>query len=146
MSRKNRTRGDRVAVIRRPGASEFDDANGTLPRSAYRDFEANLGDLPFDAVYLERDERGTGRRQMRSLFYVPFAKRVASPRNKRGATLAHWRFVTSGVSSRVGFCVKRKQRREVLHALRIAGKRGLRGSGRRGRMYKRSAASWYSCR
>lgn len=43
---------------------------------------------------------------------------------------------------RVVFCVRRKQRKEVLHALGIAGRRGLRG---RGGSYHRTENSNWAC-
>lgn len=43
---------------------------------------------------------------------------------------------------RVAFCVRRKQRREVLHAYGIAGRRGLVG---RGGGYRRTADSHWRC-
>lgn len=41
---------------------------------------------------------------------------------------------------RAGFCVRRKQRREVIHALGIAGRVGLRGRG--GSYYRRESSQW----
>lgn len=140
MARRRRDRVDSV----RTGATEFDVASGTLPRSPYRDFEAYLGYTPEATVYLEREARDWSSRSLRRspLYNFPPTKRAASPRNQRGVNFTAWRFVTSGVPSRVQFCVKRKQRREVLHAYGVAGRRGV----GRGKRLHRSAVSRYSCR
>lgn len=55
---------------------------------------------------------------------------------------AAFRKLKVSAPARVMFCVRRRQRREVLFAFGVPGKRGLRGAGGH---YKRNAFSSWSC-
>lgn len=136
-----RRRRDRV-VTSRPGAAEFDAANGELPRSTYRVLEAFDVHTPDSPVYLERVQRGTGRgnRRTASTVYSLSPRRHALARSKAGSILRSWRFHVS-VPRKMGFCVRRKQRKEVLFALSIAGRSGV----GRGKRWRRNAQSSYRC-
>lgn len=137
-----RRRRDREVVIN-PGATEFDVATGSVPRFAYRDVKADIGYSPDSAVYLERVKRGTGwqnRKTPTVVYSFPPTKHPAKQDRRHGANFVGWRF-QSRVPSRVMFCVRRKQRKQVLFAFNIAGKSGV----GRGKRWHRSYNSHYGC-
>lgn len=129
------------------GALEYVDANRGLPRSTYRAFEDEpLYGYPDTAVDLERwFSPGYGATphisapRGRSL-YVGTRLSYAPPYRRR--LYAGWqRFELGTMPHRVGFCVRRKQRREVLFAL---GRAGYGGSAPK-RHYRRNMNSNYGC-
>lgn len=73
---------------------------------------------------------------------LPLLRGVArpSPLAKQQQALSWRRFneLRVRVPARVAFCVRRKQRREVMHALGIAGRRGL----GRGGVRRRESSQW----
>lgn len=138
-----RRRRDRVVSSSKPGATEFDVATSQdVPRFAYRDFEADDGYLPHNAVYLERVQRGTGRRYgvPPIVDIPPLYRRAALPRTPRLRNGPSWRLFVR-VPYRERFCVKRKQRKQVLFAYGVAGRRGI----GRGKRWIRNSTSSYRC-
>lgn len=143
-----RRRRDRVDSYNKPGATEFDVATGSVPRFSYRDLEANTAYLPDSAVYLERVQRGTGwpnRSVPRTHFprvvsLPPSYRHPAQPDRRQSANVGTWRF-QSRVPSRTWFCVRRKQRKQVLFAFKIAGRSGV----GRGKRWFRNRNSHYGC-
>lgn len=139
-------RRDRVVAVASPGGSKLYDPNGTLPRSTYRDIEALSGTFaPDSAVYQYRQNRFSS--SNRYYFSSTVVRPRLLPAKQRRQALD--RVLLRGVSwlpevhlpARVRFCVQRKQRREVLFALKRA---GFRGSAPKKR-YRRNASSNYRC-
>lgn len=136
MARGNRR--DRVARYNQTG-EEFFASSGTLPRMAYRDFRTMSYNRSLSAVMPSLRENA----ERLPTYYLPIsrpAKRAFRRENPR-ARLASVSFRVSELPSRVRFCVVRKQRREVLFAIRKA---GYSGSAPK-RSYFRSASSKYGC-
>lgn len=76
--------------------------------------------------------------------FVNFASLQAN-KNKQAAVARSWTAFNAlrvPAPQKVSMCVRRKQRKEVLHALRIAGRRGLTG---RGGGYHRTQDSAWGC-
>lgn len=145
MSWRRRRRRENDRVVSRSGATEFDVATGTVPRSTYRDFEAHGGYAPDEAVYLERVQRGTGwpHRWPKPTVFVhrPLYKHAAKQRSTHIPRILSWRLPLRERPGVVGFCVRRKVRKQVMFALNVAGKRGV----GRGKSWHRNRNSSYRC-
>lgn len=128
-------RSDRVDY-RHTGEEKFYSSNGTLPRMSYRDVEADMYRQPFPAVY--PIARRAAQRQP-EILRMP-SRRLAKPSSKYRSALQDVSFTVGNLPSRVGFCMRRKARREVLFALKRAGFRGS-ASG----SYRRNMFSRYGC-
>lgn len=74
--------------------------------------------------------------------YGPFVSGVVSRAPRAAAAFRRDERLQFRFPGRVVECLKRKVRKEVLHALGIAGRRGLKG---RGGSYRRGAFSGVSC-
>lgn len=141
-----RRRRDRVDLVR-TGAMEFDIATASVPRSSYRDFEADVSHLPDSEVYLRRYRRGmVSPNRVPTTYFPPVVnnppsyKHPAKPDRRQSVNFVGWRF-QSRVPSRTWFCIRRNQRKQVLFALKIAGKRGI----GRGKRWNRNHTSHYGC-
>lgn len=133
-------------------------SSGTLPRTQERVLQAMQGPWsdygPDRAVY--QGELGRARRRpvltasvakpqggsatARARVYVARAVRVLarSPSRPIGSLLGQ---IAQRLPMTTRFCVQRKQRREVMFALDVAGRRGV-GAGKR---WKRRVESQYNC-
>lgn len=74
----------------------------------------------------------------RGVVYAP--PPVRTPTRKSGGPWRFWGSLSVRVPERVKFCVQRKERREVLFARRVAGRRGTAPGP-----YRRSPKSQWSC-
>lgn len=123
-----------------------------LPRGTYRDSEARSGTLRRDqSVYrlgADRWDSPVGpanfKLRLRSVAASGarhgLMPRKSSPYAKQVLRFLSW-LPEVHIPSRVAFCVRRKQRREVLFALKRA---GYSGSARKGH-WRRTAYSKYRC-
>lgn len=133
--------GDRVVARRTTG--ERLSSNGTLPRSSYRDFETHSGTLRRGRPVYRVDADLVSPRFAVSISPVKarFGVRASeSPYAKQILRSLSW-LPSVHIPSRVMFCVRRKQRREVLFALNRA---GYSGSARKSK-WRRSITSKYGC-
>lgn len=149
MSRRSRRSGERSSTpagVPRPRVwSSSWRSSGRLERPLQDTYPVDLS--PFDsAEVLGTDISPVFNRKSHSLHPSPLAKRAFS--NVRySSTLGALARLARGdafvirSSKRVQFCVSRKQRRQVLFAQRIAGKRGV----GRGKRWRRSSTSSWRC-
>lgn len=134
-----RRRRDRVVFP--TGGSQSNDPNGTLPRRTYREFEDEvLYTSPAAAVYREDGQSGRWP-QITPSPVLQFEYSPAKRAKRFVARYPQWKYVLNRAPSRVQFCFERRQRREVLFALKRA---GFRGSAPK-KSYRRTANSNYGC-
>lgn len=133
----SRRRGDRDIQRSYTGGDKFHSPNGTLPRGFYRDVEPVMYNPAFRAVYpiLRRAAERAPE------FYTKPTRSPAKQVVKYRSALRDVRFTINEMPSRVAFCVRRKQRREVLFAKRKA---GYSGSVRKS-YFRRTISSRYGC-